>query len=106
MSIREPRSKVTIFLWDVAFGGVPNFFQTATNNRAGPPADVAASMLSTTYSFGIFGGSAFGGLLLEVKGVLGLSWVTLVIIISAIALVSFGHRQVFPRSDRRPREAS
>jgi predicted MFS family arabinose efflux permease len=96
---------VTIFLWGVSFGGVPTFFQTATNNTAGPPADVAASMLSTIYSFGIFGGSALGGLLLEVEGVLSLSWVTLIIIISAIALVAFGHRQAFPRSDRRPGEA-
>ena len=89
---------VTIFCWGIAFGGVPTFFQTATNKAAGPPADIAASLLSTVYGFGIFGGSAIGGLLLKPLGVLNLPFITLAVVIGAAALIYSGHRRAFPQA--------
>jgi predicted MFS family arabinose efflux permease len=89
---------LAIFVWGVSFGGVPTFFQTATNNTAGPPADVAASLLSTIYGLGIFGGSALGGFLLDRIGVQSLCWIVLAVIGMAVIPVSLGHRRAFPRS--------
>ena len=89
---------VTIFGWGIAFGGVPTFFQTATNKAAGPPADVAASLLSTVYGFGIFGGSAFGGILLRPVGILNLPIITLAVVTAAAALIYSGSRGAFPHA--------
>jgi predicted MFS family arabinose efflux permease len=87
---------VTIYCWGIAFGGVPTFFQTATNKAAGPPADVAASLLSTVYGFGIFGGSALGGILLKPVGALNLPLITLAIVALAAVLIRSGDRLAFP----------
>jgi predicted MFS family arabinose efflux permease len=89
---------IAVFVWGVSFGGVPTFFQTATNNTAGPPADVAASLLSTIYGLGIFGGSALGGFLLGRIGVVSLCWIVLAVIGMAVIPVSLGHRRAFPRT--------
>ncbi|HTH99559.1 MAG TPA: MFS transporter [Acidisoma sp.] len=88
--------ELTIYCWGIAFGGVPTFFQTATNKAAGPPADVAASLLSTVYGFGIFGGSALGGILLKPVGVLNLPLITVAMVILAGVLIRSGHRRAFP----------
>jgi predicted MFS family arabinose efflux permease len=90
---------LTIYAWGIAFGGVPTFFQTATNRAAGPPADVAASLLSTVYGSGIFGGSALGGILLKPIGVLNLPSITLAVVMMAGALIYGGHRRAFPHPE-------
>ena len=89
---------LTIYCWGIAFGGVPTFFQTATNKAVGPPADVATSLLSTVYGFGISGGSALGGFLLEPIGILNLPLITLTVVILAAALIQSGHHRAFPHS--------
>ena len=89
---------LTIYFWGIAFGVLPTFFQTATNNADGPPADVATSLLSTVYGFGISGGSALGGFLLEPIGVLNLPLITLTVVILAAALIQSGHHRALPHS--------
>ncbi len=60
---------VAVALWGVAFGGAATLFQTALANAAGPAADVAQSMLVTTWNLAIAAGGIVGGVLLQHAGV-------------------------------------
>ena len=53
----------------LAFGGCATLFQTASAKTAGPAADLAQSMLVTTWNTAIAGGGIVGGLLLDRLGV-------------------------------------
>lgn len=60
---------VAVGLWGLSFGGAATLFQTALATAAGPTADVAQSMLVTTWNLAIAGGGIVGGVLLEQAGV-------------------------------------
>lgn len=80
-----------VAVWGLAFGGVGTLFQTASAKAAGNAADVAQSMLVTTWNLAIAGGGILGGLLLSGFGVAPFPWVLAVLLIATFA-VAWGAR--------------
>lgn len=87
--------------WGLAFGGAGTLFQTASAKAAGKAADVAQSMLVTTWNLAIAGGGILGGLLLSGFGVAPFPWVLTALLIAtfAVAWAAKGHgfRAAVPR---------
>lgn len=79
--------------WGLAFGGAGTLFQTASAKAAGKAADVAQSMLVTTWNLAIAGGGILGGLLLSGFGVAPFPWVLTALLIAtfAVAWAAKGH---------------
>lgn len=73
--------------WGLAFGGAGTLFQTASAKAAGKAADVAQSMLVTTWNLAIAGGGILGGLLLSGFGVAPFPWVLAALLIATFAVV-------------------
>lgn len=90
-----------VAVWGLAFGGVATLFQTASAKTAGEAADVAQSMLVTTWNLAIAGGGVVGGLLLESVGA-GAFPFTLLALLAATLLVAWSARaHGFPVAERR-----
>jgi predicted MFS family arabinose efflux permease len=85
-----------LFFWGMSFGSCPILCQTALNNVAGKAIDVAASILGTAYSIGIFGGAFVGSVLLNLAGITALPWMELTIFAVAFAIFYFGRQVAFP----------
>ncbi|OZI42475.1 MFS transporter [Bordetella genomosp. 5] len=81
---------VSVALWGLAFGGVATLLQTALALAAGEHADVAQSMLVTSWNSAIAGGGLVGGLLLNQWGVAAFPPVLLVLLAAALAAIVFG----------------
>jgi len=73
--------------WGLAFGGAGTLFQTASAKAAGKAADVAQSMLVTTWNLAIAGGGILGGLLLSGFGVAPFPWVLAALLVATFAVV-------------------
>jgi predicted MFS family arabinose efflux permease len=54
-------SHIAFFLWGVFFGSLVTMFQTAVTKQVDNGKDVATSLQSSTFNFGIVFGSALGG---------------------------------------------
>lgn len=80
-----------VAVWGLAFGGVATLFQTASAKTAGEAADVAQSMLVTTWNLAIAGGGIVGGLLLESVGA-GAFPFTLLALLTVTLLVAWSAR--------------
>ncbi|TFD94863.1 MFS transporter [Cryobacterium lactosi] len=91
-----PVTIVAIALWGVAFGGAATQLQKAIGDAAGESVDVANAMLTTAFNLAIFGGGAFGALLVDGSGPAALPLA--MIALSAVALVTviLGRKQAFP----------
>ncbi len=72
--------------WGLAFGGAGTLFQTASAKAAGKAADVAQSMLVTTWNLAIAGGGILGGLLLSGFGVAPFPWVLAALLIATFVV--------------------
>jgi predicted MFS family arabinose efflux permease len=87
-----------VALWGLAFGGIPTLLQTALVDAAGPrAADVATSLQTTVYNAGIASGSLVGGIGLDRFGAHVLPWLSLPVVIGALALVLAARQHGFPR---------
>lgn len=78
-------------IWGLAFGGAATLFQTASAKTAGEAADVAQSMLVTTWNLAVAGGGIAGGLLLEGIGV-GAFPIAVLVLLAATLLVAVAAR--------------
>jgi len=79
---------VMIFLWGCSFGGLPTILQSATARIAGHAhAELATAMLTTVYNIGIFGGGAFGGLILDHLGVSNILLFSVFSIAAALGII-------------------
>lgn len=58
-------SHIAFLLWGVSFGALVTIFQAAVTRQVDKGKDVATSLQSSTFNFGIVFGSAFGGAILE-----------------------------------------
>jgi predicted MFS family arabinose efflux permease len=87
---------IAVGVWGLAFGGAPTFFQTALANVAGSAADVAQSLLVTSWNLAIAGGGLFGGLLLSAAGAGSLPWTLCLLLAAALAIAARSHRHAFP----------
>ena len=85
---------VAVAAWGVAFGGAPTFFQTASARVGGDAADVAQSMIVTSWNLAIAGGGLVGGLMLQVFGSGGLPW-SLVVVLAPVGLLILASRKGF-----------
>ncbi len=83
-------------LWGLAFGGVPTLFQTALAQAAGDAADVAQSMLVTSWNAAIAGGGLVGGVLLERFGVGSFAPALLILLGVALVVTWTAQRAGFP----------
>lgn len=78
---------LAITLWGLTFGGAATLLQTAIANASGDGADVAQSMLVTTWNLAIGGGSVVGAFLLETLGVFSFPWAIFCILLVAYIVV-------------------
>ena len=84
---------LAVVTWGLTFGGAPALLQTASAEAAGPGADVAQSMLVTTWNLAIAAGGIVGGVLLETHGAGAFPWALLALLVVGllIAWASRGH---------------
>lgn len=84
-----------VAVWGLAFGGAGALLQTASAKAAGKAADVAQSMLVTTWNLAIAGGGILGGLLLSGFGVAPFPWVLLALLAATFAVAWGAKRHGF-----------
>ncbi|AOK29440.1 MFS transporter [Burkholderia singularis] len=82
--------------WGLAFGGTATLFQTAIAITAGEGADVAQSMLVTTWNLAIAAGGSIGGVLLDRLGVAAFSPALLVLLAATLVVVWAAKHHGFP----------
>lgn len=96
-------SHLAFLLWGVSFGALVTLFQTAVTRQVETGKDVATSLQSSTFNFGIVFGSALGGTILDYFSVLHIVYVTIAFLIVPILLSIFS-KKTFWQSDRTGRE--
>ncbi|NUA26862.1 MFS transporter [Cupriavidus basilensis] len=87
---------LAVVTWGLTFGGAPALLQTASAEAAGPGADVAQSMLVTTWNLAIAAGGIVGGVLLETHGVGAFPWALLALLVVGLLLAWASRGHGFP----------
>lgn len=75
-----------VAVWGLTFGGSPALLQTASANAAGSGADVAQSILVTSWNIALAGGGILGGVLLETAGVGAFPWAMLGLLLLGLTI--------------------
>ncbi|ALM86641.1 MFS transporter [Bordetella sp. N] len=86
-------------VWGLSFGGAASLFQTALAKTAGAAADVAQSMLVTTWNLAIAGGGVIGGVLIEHAGVAAFTPALLVLLAATYITLLCTRRHGFTASE-------
>ncbi|MDO9367312.1 MAG: MFS transporter [Sphingopyxis sp.] len=89
-----------VAVWGLAFGGAATLFQTASAKAAREAADVAQSMLVTTWNLAIAGGGIAGALLLENVGAGAFPLALLALLAAAIMVAWAARADGFPPAQR------
>ncbi len=77
-----------IFVWGLAFGGIPAMLQTRLLRSASPRIrDVSAAWFTTSFNIAIGGGALLGGLLLDEYSVEMLPFITVAVISAGLVLI-------------------
>ncbi|WP_077213163.1 MFS transporter [Bacillus dakarensis] len=97
-------SHITFLLWGVSFGALVTMFQAAVTRQVETGKDVATSLQSSTFNFGIVFGSALGGTVLEHLSVFHLIYVTIVLLVIPILLSIFS-KKTFWQKDSNGRQS-
>jgi predicted MFS family arabinose efflux permease len=79
-------SHAAFFLWGVSFGALVTIFQTAVTRQVDTGKDVATSLQSSTFNFGIVFGSSLGGLILANSTVSNIIFATMALLVVPILL--------------------
>ncbi|WP_246369666.1 MFS transporter [Saccharibacillus deserti] len=87
-------------IWGLTFGGAATLLQTAVSDAGGENADLAQSMLVTSWNLAIAGGSVIGALLLNVLGAVFLPWANILFIAFALITVYQARVYGFPLNKR------
>ncbi|MGA1860864.1 MFS transporter [Azospirillum sp. 11R-A] len=87
---------LAVSIWGLSFGGAATLFQTALAKTSGEAADIAQSMLVTTWNTAIAGGGIIGGVLLERLGVGAFTPALLVLLAAALIVVWAARQHGFP----------
>ncbi|MGO4156837.1 MFS transporter [Cupriavidus sp. YAF13] len=87
---------LAVVTWGLTFGGAPALLQTASAEAAGPGADVAQSMLVTTWNLAIAAGGIVGGVLLDTHGVGAFPWALLALLVVGLLIAWASRRHGFP----------
>ncbi|WP_043636450.1 MFS transporter [Nonomuraea candida] len=92
---------VITMLWGFALGLAPTLFQAASVRAAGSAADLAQAMVVTVLNAGMSLGSMAGGVLLGLRGVTALPWMSLAVFGAALLIAAAARRHAFPAPGRR-----
>lgn len=87
-------SHIAFLLWGVSFGALVTIFQAAVTKQVDTGKDVATSLQSSTFNFGIVIGSALGGLILDNSSVFYIIFGTMALLVVPIIL-SFTEKRIF-----------
>lgn len=87
-------SHLAFLLWGVSFGALVTIFQAAVTKQVDTGKDVATSLQSSTFNFGIVFGSALGGLIIDNSSVFYIIFGTMALLVVPI-LFSFSRRAIF-----------
>ncbi len=79
-------SHITFLMWGISFGALVTIFQTAVTRQVETGKDVATSLQSSTFNFGIVFGSAIGGAILAKSSVFSIVYLTIALLIVPILL--------------------
>ncbi len=90
-------SHFAFLLWGVSFGALVTMFQAAVTRQVDSGKDVATSLQSSTFNFGIVLGSALGGSILEHLSVLHIVYVTIALLIVPILFSIFSKKTFWQR---------
>lgn len=82
--------------WGLGLGAAPTAYQTACARVAGPLVDRAQSLLVTIFNAGMALGSAIGGAVLAGVGNHTLSWLSLAVFLTIIAVLSITRKRSLP----------
>ncbi|WP_433745738.1 MFS transporter [Paenibacillus amylolyticus] len=88
-----------IMIWGLTFGGAATLLQTAIAQAGGKSADVAQSMLVTSWNLAIGGGGIIGGILLEIFGAGYLAGSLFILLIPALLVAMRAYKYGFTRAN-------
>ncbi|WP_260858792.1 MFS transporter [Paraburkholderia sp. BCC1885] len=83
-------------VWGLAFGGAPALYQTASAHVSGDDADVAQSIVVTTWNAAIAAAGILGGLMLDYLGVAAFAWPLAGLLFLAFVAVFRARKRGFP----------
>ena len=83
------------FLWGISFGALVSIFQTAVTRQVDTGKDVATSLQSSTFNFGIVFGSLLGGSVLERFSAFHIIYLSLGLLIVPILLSVFARKTFY-----------
>jgi predicted MFS family arabinose efflux permease len=87
-------SHIGFLLWGVSFGALVTIFQAAVTKQVETGKDVANSLQSSTFNFGIVFGSALGGLILDNSSIIYIIFGAMALLVVPIIL-SISRRRIF-----------
>ena len=90
---------VAFFLWGISFGALVSIFQTAVTRQVETGKDVATSMQSSTFNFGIVFGSALGGTILDNFSVMHIVYLTIALLVIPILLSIFARKTFWHKEE-------
>lgn len=88
-------SHITFLLWGISFGALVTIFQTAVTRQVETGKDVATSLQSSTFNFGIVFGSAIGGAILAKSSVFSIVYLTIALLAVPILLSIFAKKTFY-----------
>ncbi|WP_338471559.1 MFS transporter [Niallia sp. XMNu-256] len=91
-------SHLAFLLWGVSFGALVTMFQTAVTRQVETGKDVATSLQSSTFNFGIVLGSALGGTILDHLSVFHIVYVTVGLLIIPILFSVFSKKTFWQKN--------
>lgn len=91
-------SHIAFFLWGVSFGALVTIFQAAVTRQVETGKDVATSLQSSTFNFGIVFGSAIGGAVLDHFSVFHIIFLTVAMLIIPIILSIFAKNTFYKKT--------
>lgn len=92
-------SHIAFLFWGISFGALVTIFQAAVTRQVETGKDVATSLQSSTFNFGIVFGSLLGGAVLDNFSVFHILYVTLVLLIIPILFSIFAKKTFYENSD-------
>lgn len=92
-------SHIAFFLWGVSFGSLVTIFQAAVTRQVETGKDVATSLQSSTFNFGIVFGSSIGGLILAKASVFYIIFATILLLIVPILLSLFAKKTFYQSAE-------
>lgn len=88
-------SHIAFLLWGISFDALVTIFQAAVTRQVETGKDVATSLQSSTFNFGIVFGSAIGGAILDKSSVFQIIFLTIALLIVPIILSIFDKKTFY-----------